>query len=390
MRPEVQEEILAAFARPRDVPPPAPAAAELDPASYTDPARFEAERAAVLRRAWIPVAPLDALAEPGAAVTLELGGDPLVVLRDDAGELRVLQNVCRHRGAQLVRSSRAQLRSLRCPYHGFEYGLDGVLRSCPAADSFGPELQPGVAALPQVRVTGFAGWAWACLDAAAPKLEAWMGTALLDELSNWPLDELTTWTSKERDCAFDWKVGVEAFLEPLHVPAIHGRSAHPLVDFRGMALRELGDHSRMALPFRVPAAYAPDGLLGEAAHAAGVPTFARLNRVQREAHFVYLIYPCTILMLFPNHLLFLRFLPSAPGRCQLRWELRTPAGHDDASRAWLASLVPGYEQLVEEDLENLPWIQRGLASESFEAARCGGYEARIPLFRAALDRSLAR
>ncbi len=393
MERDVEAGIREVFREPRDRIRYAPSglADVLRPSDYTDPKRYEAELRKVFHRTWIPAAPAEQLAAPGDAVTLEIAGEPVVLVHDGVGGVRALRNVCLHRGAQILREPAARVRSLRCAYHGFEYGFDGELVRCPvplesATSSSGDSSR---ACLPAFRCERFGGWWWVNLAAGAQSLHEALGAELVDELSNYPLDDLTLVAARELEAAFDWKVGIEAFLEPLHVPSIHPRSAHPLVDYRGMAVRELGDHSRMALPFRVPGAYAPDGPLGEAAHRAGVPNFARLNAVQREAHLVYLLFPSLVLMLFPNHLLALRFLPRGVGRCAVRWELRALPAASDAAREWLASLVPGYERLVDEDLENLPWIQRGLASPSLERLALSEFEVRIAFFRRALERWLA-
>lgn len=389
MKPEVEAEVLARFAAPRSEqpsPPPGPAPRGAD---YTDPARSERERARVVACSWVPLARTSELREVGECRTLDLAGEPLVALRDDGGALRVLRNVCLHRGAQIVRQAATRVRSLRCPYHGFDYGLDGALRACPVPESFAPQSRPGAAALRVVRSDVYGGWLWGCLDERAADLATTLGTELLDELQHYPLADLELLAVRELEGGFDWKVGVDAFLEPLHVPSIHSRSAHPLVDFRGMAVRWLGEHSRMALPFRVPDAYAPDGVLGTAAHVAGVVNFPRLNRVQREAHLVYHVFPSLVLMLFPNHMLSLRFLPLGVGRCSVRWELSALPTAGAAAREWCESLVPGYERLVAEDMENLPWIQRGLGSPSLGPLALSGYEARIAHFHGALARRLA-
>lgn len=394
MRPETERQILEEFAKARDgVKAPVDASSlELRPSDYTDGARLQAEMSAVFRRAWVPAAPVEALSSAGKVAALDLAGEPLVLTRDEHGVVRALRNVCVHRGAQIVRTPRSSVRTLRCPYHGFEYGLDGALARRPAEQSFANSAKVACderARLGEFECESFGGWWWVRLERGGAPLQSVLGVELLDELENYPLSELRVLVEREFEAAFDWKVGVEAFLEPLHVPTIHTRSAHPLVDYRGMAARELGDHSRMALPFRVPRAYEADGPLGELAQRAGVSLFPALNTVQRQAHLVYFVFPCLILMLFPNHLLALRFLPLGVGRCSVRWELRALPASSTSAQEWLDSLAPGYERLIEEDLDNLPWIQRGLASPSLERLQLSEYERRIVYFRRALERWLA-
>lgn len=355
---------------------------------YADPDRHASELEHAFRRSWIPATRTEHLAQSGDFATFDLAGDRIVLLRGDDAELRVFHNVCRHRGAQILRTSRGRAATLRCPYHGLAYGLDGVLRDSPCPDAFSDRLQPGSTSLAPIAHAEWGGWVWVHLADAPPPMESWLGAEVVDELAEWPLAETTLVAERWIDADFDWKVGVEAFLEPLHVPAIHPRSAHPAVDFRGMAPRALGDHSRMALPFRDPDAFGPDGVLGRAAAEMDVQPFATLNEAQRSAHFVYLLFPSTVLMLFPHHVLFLSFLPAELGRCRIRYELLAAPAETERAEAFRSSLVAGYDRLLEEDVDNLPWIQRGTQDRSLPGVEVSGYEVRIAWFRDALGRRL--
>lgn len=385
MRDEVEAEILARFAAPRgEAPPYAKGAVRADLYSGAERARQDA---ALVRASWVPLARESELAEPGAFRTATVGEVPLVCVRGEDGAVRVHENVCRHRGAQILREDAGVAASLTCPYHGFRYGLDGTLASCPFPGSLPADVRPGELALGARRAASYAGWIWAG-PADGPSLRESLGPELDDELTRWPLADLTAVHAAERVVDFDWKIGVEAFLEPYHVPAIHTRSAHPVVDIRGIAVRDLAPHSRMALPFRLPEIFSATGALGEGAHRAGVEVFSDLNQAQRQSHLVYFVFPCTIWMLFPNHVLALRFTPESAERCRVRYELlAAPASTDDAER-WRRSLAPGYEALVEEDLENLPWIQRGVRSGAAPDHRLSAYEARVGMFRDAYAAAL--
>ena len=58
---------------------------------------------------------------------------PVIMMRDAAGEVRVLMNRCAHKGARLVSapSGHCEAKLLRCPYHGWTYRLDGSIRAIP-------------------------------------------------------------------------------------------------------------------------------------------------------------------------------------------------------------------------------------------------------------------
>ena len=100
---------------------------------YSDPAVLRLERERIFRRTWQYAGRADQVAEPGAFFTCDLGGVPVVVVRDEDGTLRAFLNVCRHRGS-LVCEGEGRRASLQCPYHAWTYGLDGSLRAAPRSD----------------------------------------------------------------------------------------------------------------------------------------------------------------------------------------------------------------------------------------------------------------
>jgi choline monooxygenase len=106
-------------------------AAATPPASwYLEPEFLALETQAVFFRSWQPVGRLDQVTRPGEFFAGQFLGEPYVVLRDDAGELRAFFNACRHHAAQVVQGEGCA-RELVCPYHGWTYALDGRLRSAP-------------------------------------------------------------------------------------------------------------------------------------------------------------------------------------------------------------------------------------------------------------------
>src|SRR5262245_55259546 len=66
---------------------------------YLDPAVSAAERERIFARCWQAAGRLDQVARPGDFFTIDLGGEPVLVVRGDDGELRAFYNVCRHRAA---------------------------------------------------------------------------------------------------------------------------------------------------------------------------------------------------------------------------------------------------------------------------------------------------
>lgn len=101
---------------------------------YVDPKFFSEELEHIFKRSWIPVGRKDQVLKPGDYFAGELAGNPYVVNCDADGNLRAHHNVCRHKGAIVAQQEDDSAHSctrFQCPYHGWEYGLDGKLLKAP-------------------------------------------------------------------------------------------------------------------------------------------------------------------------------------------------------------------------------------------------------------------
>src|SRR5258707_7403841 len=80
---------------------------------YIDPSILEIERSKIFRRTWQLLGTLQhacgevngmkrTIADPETFFTVEVGGEPIVVVRDKQGILRAFSNVCRHRAGPIA------------------------------------------------------------------------------------------------------------------------------------------------------------------------------------------------------------------------------------------------------------------------------------------------
>lgn len=125
---------------------------------YTDPEIFDLETEYLWRRTWVYVGHDSQVPQTGDYYTTEIARQPLIMLRDADGEIRVLMNRCAHKGARLVsaQSGHCEAGVLRCPYHGWTYRLDGSVRSIPLKSGYEgtclgkAQASQGVVQLPNV------------------------------------------------------------------------------------------------------------------------------------------------------------------------------------------------------------------------------------------------
>jgi choline monooxygenase len=188
---------------------------------YTDERFLELERDTVFANSWQYACRLDQVREPGQFVTLELAGEPLVVVRGDDGVLRGFFNVCRHHAAAVVTEAEGRTKRLRCPYHGWTYGLDGALKAAPAFEGVDC-FDPAEHGLRPVATTVWENWVFVRLAADGPSLEESLGADVVAQVAGLGLARLHWFERRHYVFDCNWKVFVDNYLDGgYHVPYLH-------------------------------------------------------------------------------------------------------------------------------------------------------------------------
>ena len=136
----------------------------MTPSFYTDPRVLAAEERAVFLSSWLCLGREDEISEPGAYLTREVLGEPLILTRSSKTRIRALSNVCRHRGSRLV-DGQGTTKRFTCPYHAWTYGLDGRLVRAPLIEGDLTDCN-----LPEFPVETWMGWIFVNLDGTARPL----------------------------------------------------------------------------------------------------------------------------------------------------------------------------------------------------------------------------
>lgn len=160
----------------------------LSPAEiFSDPAIFDQEMASIFAKTWVFVAFESEIPDAGDFVTRSIGKDPVLVTRSRNGDINVMANFCRHRGAQLCSAEQGNALNFRCPYHGWVYKNNGSWRGAPDKTLYYSTIDKDAWGLLRApNVSSIHGLIFACLDQDAPPLleylsgAAWMLKTILD------------------------------------------------------------------------------------------------------------------------------------------------------------------------------------------------------------------
>lgn len=200
---------------------PLAAASFLPPKVYSDPRVFAFEKQAMFRRTWLPVCHVSQIPEAGDYFARKLFDEPVIVVRDRDDTIRVMSNVCRHRNAVLTPSGAASCkgRRLTCPYHGWVYGLDGVLIAAPHMDKADQFTKSGIA-LPAIRHEIWHGFVMINFDDEAPSLLEQLAP-LEPKVAPYRFEDMVAIEFRRAQVDWNWKVSLENFSEAYHQPFIH-------------------------------------------------------------------------------------------------------------------------------------------------------------------------
>jgi choline monooxygenase len=216
MRQRTVEEILSLY----DDRAPLAEASTIPAPWYVDARLAELENQTVFTKSWLLLGRAEQVEKPGHFVTGTIAGEPIVAVRGADGQLRAFYNVCRHHAAKVVIEPCGVASILHCPYHGWNYGLDGALKGMPEFDGV-RNFERQQNGLVPVRVETWEAFVFVSLDPSAPPLREFLG-GLVERCGPLGLSQLHYFGSRTYDIACNWKVFVDNYLDGgYHVPHLH-------------------------------------------------------------------------------------------------------------------------------------------------------------------------
>ncbi|WP_338505224.1 aromatic ring-hydroxylating dioxygenase subunit alpha [Sphingomonas kaistensis] len=345
------------------------------PASvYTDHARFEAERTRLFARLPLVLGPSAMLPSPRTAVAHDGYGVPLIVSRDEDGQVHILANACRHRGTRLVEGTGiVPAKRIVCPYHAWAYRPDGALAGLPRADCF-PGLDKGDMGLRRFPAIESGGLIWFAQDPAADFASA---EALAPDLDAFGLPDLHLYRRRTHEVAANWKLIVDAFLESYHVQRLHAQTIAPFFADGITVADRIGPHQRAAV--------------------GRTDYLGRIDRddwrqLRRAMTFTYHLFPNAILVMSPDYLNILTCWPQDVGHTAVEDIMLIPAPPRDAEeeRHWDKSWTLLDEgTFAAEDFRAAALCHCGLASGLIEDITLGTLEHGLAEFHAMIDTALS-
>lgn len=296
----------------------------LPPTAYTSDEIYAREVDAIMRKSWLPLARVDQVPEPGDYVSLDLFGQPIMVVHGTDGEIRVMSRVCLHRAAPIAEGS-GKRKLFTCPYHAWSYDTSGQLVRAPLMDGAKGFAEKNCR-LPQIKSEIWEGFIVANLDPDAapfaPQVEDFRAY-----FEKFKLADMVVVKTLEFDSAWNWKVLVENFMEAYHHIATHSQTFEPVYHARDS---KVPDNTGPWSILHMPAAHDEP--------APGLPPVEGLEDWQKRDLFANVIFPHFLLGIQANSVAWYQVLPGSTDRLLLKIHLMVPKssteleGFDDLAK----------------------------------------------------------
>jgi anthranilate 1,2-dioxygenase large subunit len=195
---------------------------------YHDSELYRQEQDRIFRgKVWNYLALEAEIPNPGDFRTTYVGDTPVVVNRDEAGEIRAFVNRCAHRGALVRRELAGNAREHTCIYHQWCYGFDGRLTAIPfrrgirGKGGMGPGFDMGEHGLRRLRVGIVNGAIFGTLAEDAEPLEDYLGPPIVAQVKRLLARPVKVLGYNRQRIRGNWKFYAENTRDNYHASLLH-------------------------------------------------------------------------------------------------------------------------------------------------------------------------
>lgn len=344
--------------------------------TYTDPDTHAHEIETLFRKFPIIMGHSTHLPRPASYFTNDELGVPILVTRNNDGEVKAFMNVCRHRGARLADSACGTSKTFSCPYHKWTYDLNGNLRGLPQAAGFGDidKKALGLIELPAFERFGLI-WVRPSPTDEPLDLDAWIAP-MAEQLGSLNLDKHRVFREWSLDREMNWHLALEGFQESYHFCGAHEHTACSAYLDNQSVWTDHYPHVRHSVP---------------------LPTIVDLNQKAPEEwdhrpHFMTqnYVFPCNYVQVMTDHIYIHTIIPTGIDTCIFKCMMLVPEtpNTEKSERYWQKN-YDVIRTVFNEDFEIGENIQKGLNTGANEDFLFGRYEIGLHLGTKAIHDALA-
>lgn len=195
---------------------------------YNDARLFALDMQEVFEKEWLFAGMTCEISTKGNFITLDIGDNPIVIVRGGEGTIHAFHNVCRHRGSRLCTKDKGKVAKLVCPYHQWTYELDGRLLF--AGSDMGSDFNLDQFGLKPINVRTAGGFMFINLSDEPPEIDDFL-EALEHYLEPYQMDNVKVAVESSIVEQANWKLVIENNRECYHCNGAHPELLNSLQEF---------------------------------------------------------------------------------------------------------------------------------------------------------------
>jgi len=351
--------------------------------AYISSDYFEYEMETIWKQEWICIAHVSQLGKPGDYISLDVLGEPTIVVRGKDNAIHVLSRVCPHRAMDIMPKGfgydeRGKVRLFMCPYHSWTFDLCGQLKGA-------PEMQKTCAfnrkefSLVEFRSEVWEGYVFMTFNQDAEPVATQLAD-LRKDVAPWKMGEMEIVVEMEWDLDVNWKNMIENWMEPYHHMGIHVKTLQPMMPARGCWTEEYHPHyTRAHLPYRQSLIDSMKEAEAKGEHFGSFPPLPGLPEQCKYEWTVHVGFPGYMMLTGPNCALWYRLLPINAEKIHLVTTIMVneeAKAHPDFEKH-LEMEKQALSDFHSEDIEVCTAVQRGFNSSAFQHGRMSYLEAPV-------------
>ena len=196
---------------------------------YTDPDLYKRELDLFFYgRSWNYVALECEIPEKGSFKRSWIGERQVVVVRGDNDAVHIWENRCAHRGARLCWKNKGKEESFTCPYHQWNFALDGKLQGVPLKrgvlkkGGMPTDFDNATHSLTKLQVHVENGTIWASFHSNPPLFSEYSGPQVMQAIHrHFPGRKLKLLGYNRQLIPSNWKLYIENLKDPYHATLLH-------------------------------------------------------------------------------------------------------------------------------------------------------------------------
>ena len=340
---------------------------------YTQPDILRQEFINIFQNNWICIARNSDLTDKGQYITVQLGDESAIVLKDKKDEIKAFFNVCRHRGTRICNNQEGKFsNTIQCPYHGWTYDLNGKLVGSPHMEKINDFKKIDYPLFP-IQIKEWEGFIFLNLsDNPISFNQAFK--PIERRFQSWDLQDLSVIDKKTYQVNCNWKLIIQNYCECYHCPMIHPQLAE-IHNYLG------GRNDFFKGPFL--GGYMDFSSDKESITSSGkycCPPLKNIKGNDLRRVYYYSLFPNMLLSLHPEYVMYHTVWPNGPDKCIVNCSWLFLKESAISYKDSIYEAIDFWDKTNQQDWQICEYSQLGINSIKYSPAPYSGQESLLAAY----------